>query len=287
MVDTITLRDGRRLGFADYGEPGQDPVIWSHGGPGSRLEPQGLAEAGRGSGFRLIGIDRPGYGHSDARPGRSIADWTCDALTLADHLELGRFYAVGVSTGGAYALALASVAPNRVIGAIACCALTDMRWREGRAMMLPATHAVWDAASRDDALRAAEDQFGADGSRMLSSLPPGLFPAADVAMLSDPAVAAGFAEGNAASFAQGVAGYVDDRLADGVGWGSFGVDAVACPVIVLHGDADPIVPLAHARHTARVVPGARLSTHADLGHFSIVSRLVGALEELRAAVLTP
>ena len=31
-------------------------------------------------------------------------------------------------------------------------------------------------------------------------------------------------------------GYTDDRIADGVGWVSFDVSKVQCPVVVLHGD---------------------------------------------------
>ena len=63
-------------------------------------------------------------------------------------------------------------------------------------------------------------------------------------------------------FAQGVAGYVDDRRADGPGWGSFDVGAVRAPTIVLHGREDSIVDVAQAAHTASLVPGARLKVVA-------------------------
>ena len=69
-------------------------------------------------------------------PGRSIADWVPDGLAVADHLGIERFVAVGVSTGGAYSLALAANAPDRVLGVVACCALTDMRWAEGKAKIM-------------------------------------------------------------------------------------------------------------------------------------------------------
>jgi pimeloyl-ACP methyl ester carboxylesterase len=64
MSDPITLADGRKIGFADYGEKGQTAVLWRHGGRGNRLEPKGMAPGASAAGLRVIGIDRPGYGKS-------------------------------------------------------------------------------------------------------------------------------------------------------------------------------------------------------------------------------
>lgn len=38
------------------------------------------------------------------------------------------------------------------------------------------------------------------------------------------------------------------------------------PTLVLHGEHDPLVPVAHGRHTARCTPGARLETFHGMGH---------------------
>ena len=116
----ITVSNGRRVAFADYGTRGQTPVLWCHGGPGSRWEPEICAAAADQAGLRLIGIDRPGYGRSTPQPGRTIGGWVPDALAVADHLGIDRFVSVGASTGGAYALALAA-ASRRVMGTVACC----------------------------------------------------------------------------------------------------------------------------------------------------------------------
>ncbi len=110
--DQLPLPDGRTVGYADYGSPEHTAVLWCHGGPGSRLEPQALAANASKAGLRLIGIDRPGYGRSTPQPGRTIGSWTPQALAVADRLGIERFAVVGVSTGGAYALALAANAPQ-------------------------------------------------------------------------------------------------------------------------------------------------------------------------------
>ena len=111
----LNTDDHRVVGFAEFGDPSGTPVITCHGGPGSRLSPKRNAKEAAAAGFRLIGIDRPGYGESSPLPGRSIADWTNDALAVADYLELKNFFVEGTSTGGSYSLATASAAPDRVL----------------------------------------------------------------------------------------------------------------------------------------------------------------------------
>ena len=275
----ITTIDGRSVGFADYGPPDQTALLWRHGGPGNRLEPSFLAEAAARAGLRLIGIDRPGYGRSTPRPGRTIADGVPDALAVLDHLGIDRFLVLGVSTGGAYALALAAMS-SRVLGAVACCAVSDMRWAEGKAMNV-CCHAFWNARDRNHAMALAPDVFGPHGENMLPS-PIGADPS-DAALYASPAFQAWWATCVPEMFTYGAAGYVDDRLADGNGWTSFDVAAITCPVVVLHGRADGMMPVANAHHTAAIVPGARLRIFDNLGHVSILSRAIDVTSELLPA----
>ena len=51
---TMTLRDGRTLGYAEYGDPGGTPGFYFHGHPGSRLEAQLAHEAALERGVRII-----------------------------------------------------------------------------------------------------------------------------------------------------------------------------------------------------------------------------------------
>ncbi len=280
---SIQLPDGRTVGYADYGSPSHTAVLWCHGGPGSRLEPEALAPAAREAGLRIIGIDRPGYGDSTPVPGRTIGQCVPDAVAVADSLGIERFVTVGCSTGGAYALALAAQSP-RVIGAVACCALSDMRWAEGKSLAMrdnPGIGQIWSARDREHALAIATEQMGTDGMKLMSQARTGpALAASDMALLTNPEWLAGFLSRRPLMFAHGVQGYVDDRLADGPGWGSFDVSRVRCPVVVLHGGSDSICPVALAHHTAKIVPGAKLSIFPELGHFSILGEALGAVTQV-------
>ncbi len=110
----LQLRDGRRLGYVDYGDPAGRPVLLFPGVPGSRLQGHPDRSIAGALGVRLIGVDRPGYGLSDDKRGRTLLDWPDDVVTLADHLGLERFALLSISGGGAYAAACAWKIPERL-----------------------------------------------------------------------------------------------------------------------------------------------------------------------------
>jgi pimeloyl-ACP methyl ester carboxylesterase len=74
------------------------------------------------------------------------------------------------------------------------------------------------------------------------------------------------------AFRQGVRGYAQDILLQAEPW-AFDTNAIAAPVWILHGEADTLVPVAHARHTAEMIPRARLLTLPDHGHISIIGEI--------------
>lgn len=121
MIDegTIPLRDGRLLGYAQYGDLSGKPVFHFHGSGGSRLEHPLDKSIFTELGIRFISTDRPGHGLSDMQPDRKLLDWPDDIVQLADHLGIDKFYVLGWSAGGPYALACAYKIKGRVLaGAI-------------------------------------------------------------------------------------------------------------------------------------------------------------------------
>lgn len=97
---TFTLSDGRKLGYADYGDPNGKPILYQHGIPGSRIEATRYHDLGKELGLRIVSIDRPGYGWStpfSEYGARSVKTWAEDVGALTEHLKLDE-YAVMVHT---------------------------------------------------------------------------------------------------------------------------------------------------------------------------------------------
>ena len=101
MADhSITLRDGRRLSYLEFGALDGEPVLFFHGTPGSRLFYHPDESILINLGIRLITVDRPGYGRSDPKPNRTYLDWPDDVEQLVTKLKLDRFAIAGHSGGG-------------------------------------------------------------------------------------------------------------------------------------------------------------------------------------------
>jgi pimeloyl-ACP methyl ester carboxylesterase len=108
----FNLPNGRRLGFAGYGDPSGAVVLWCHGTPGARRQfPLLGRRAAEKLGLRVVVVERPGSGLSAPRAYAAVADWATDIAHVADALGAERLGVVGLSGGGPYALACGAVPP--------------------------------------------------------------------------------------------------------------------------------------------------------------------------------
>ena len=91
-TNILQLPDGRKLCYAEYGDPDGKPIILFHGNPNSRLLYGLIPDCPFRPGLHLIAPDRPGYGLSDFyAPGHSIVDYPDDIIALADALGIDKF----------------------------------------------------------------------------------------------------------------------------------------------------------------------------------------------------
>jgi pimeloyl-ACP methyl ester carboxylesterase len=94
------------------------PLVYFHGTASSRLEISLLAQFAEDHGFRLVGIDRPGYGQSTYQPA-SFRGFAQDVNAVVDRLGLGRFAVLSWSGGGPFALTYITLNSDRVTHAVA------------------------------------------------------------------------------------------------------------------------------------------------------------------------
>jgi pimeloyl-ACP methyl ester carboxylesterase len=279
---TITLPDGRVLGYAEWGDPGGPPVLYFHGTPASRLDPVCFPDAPTEAGVRLISVDRPGMGLSTFQPHRRIADWPADVTKLADGLGLERFGVVGWSGGGPYVFACAAELADRLTGAVSVAgvgpldrpgAMQGMNPNEAKLTRLclkapPVARLVLGTVLRlsrakpAQALKSFRDEVGESDRHVIDAMP-------------EEAKRMGwFIE----SGRQGARGPVQDYRALG-DWG-FRLEDIRMPVSVWQGDADKLVPIAHAEDLVARAPGATLRRCLGEGHLVMVAH---AAEILGAA----
>lgn len=110
--------DGGRIAFSDYGPASGRPVLVLHSSMSTRIVSRKLLRALHQAGFRVLAIDRPGFGLTDPLPGAAaLADpftaATADVTRVLDHLRIRRVDIV--SRGAAqFLVALATAAPDRI-----------------------------------------------------------------------------------------------------------------------------------------------------------------------------
>ena len=269
----LVLGDGRTVGYSTWGDPAGRPVFVGHGMPGSRLDRYpGIDDPAwvRLRRPRFVGVDRPGYGRSDPWPEASLLDCAGDFVRVADDLGLGSFAAFGVSGGGPYVLALAALAPERLVRAAVVCG-ADVGLEEGE------TPEGLAAEIGEEAGMLREDPEG-----WYAGFSAG-FPEVDRRVLERPGVRPVVIGMLREAVRRGAAGWVDDALRLGRPW-PFGLDEIGADVAFHHGEDDTIVPPRHAKELAERIPGSRLRLYPGEGHISILD---GPLKEIVEDLLAP
>jgi pimeloyl-ACP methyl ester carboxylesterase/DNA-binding winged helix-turn-helix (wHTH) protein len=196
---------------------------------------------GLGRGRRLIRYDERGCGLSDWEvPSFGFDDWVSDLETVVDAVSIDRFPLLGVSQGGAVAIAYAVRHPERVrclilAGAYArgraARADSDQQRREA-AIDLDLARVGWD---RDDFMRVFASQFLPDGS------PDDWAEFTEFQRRTTSAA-------NAVRFLE-IFGWIDVSAIAAL---------VSCPTLILHARDDQRVPMSQASELAALIPDSRM-----------------------------
>ncbi|MCJ7599316.1 MAG: alpha/beta hydrolase [Methyloceanibacter sp.] len=281
------LSDGRKLGYAEFGDPDGAPVIALHGTPGSRLMFALADQAARERNLRLIALDRPGYGLSDVKDFPTLHDASEDIAGLADFLQLKQLALIGVSGGGPFAVALAASRPERIkllalvspVGPIAEASehIKISTWHrhlfaELALSPLACGSFFWGLK----ALLAVAPDVAYAGLKHHAS-------ETDRELLGEGAVRASLYEAIREGLHPGVDGAVQDLQLYCRPWG-LALDKIDVPSLIWQGSDDPIVPPEAAYYLARTLPNCRLEMLPGLGHYWVFGQFGMVLDAVKAGL---
>lgn len=267
--------NGIKLTYEDKGAK-DAPVILLVMGLGGQLTlwPDEFVDALVAHGFRTIRYDNRDVGLSTrfeaagvpnlkwmfvkaalrlpVRPAYSLADMAADGIGLLDHLGIAKAHIAGASMGGMISQHIAARYPERVLS------LTSIMSTTGNAKLPRANKEAMAVLANRPMSGDPEAMiaYSVRAARVIGS--PG-YPAAEERLQRR--VRSDFERG---WYPQGVARQMAAIVADGDRRALLAT--IKAPTLVIHGEADPLVPLAGGKDTAASIPGARLLTIPGMGH---------------------
>jgi pimeloyl-ACP methyl ester carboxylesterase len=275
---TLTLDDGRTLGFETWGDPAGQPLFLLHGSPGCRLTRPPDAAVWSTLDLALITLDRPGYGLSTALPERRVSHAAHDVAAVADAIGVERFMVVGGSGGGPHALACAAILNERVRACAAVASAAPLVEDEVDGLIDLNRESFRIMAERGRAgivarLGRLREQILADpieaARAHAADAPP-----EDVDWHAREDVQQVQVEAIVEALRPGVDGWLDDAISLFAEDWDVDLRAITCPVRFWHSANDRNGPLSAIERLAGQVPGASLHVWHTGGH-TAPSRYMG------------
>jgi non-heme chloroperoxidase len=256
-LDTITMRDGTRIFFKDWGPRDAQPIVFHHGWPlsGDEWDNQMLYFYARG--YRVIAHDRRGHGRSSQTyNGNDMDTYAADLIELAKALDLKNAIHVGHSTGGGEAAHyVARAEPGRVAKLVLMGAVTPV-------MVKSATNPDGLPLEVFDGFRAAHRKNRAQFFLELASGPFYGFNRKGNA-ISMGLIQNWFRQammGGTTAQYDCIKAFSETDFTDDL-------KKIDLPVLIMHGEDDQVVPVNDSAHKAiRLVRNGRLKLYKGLPH---------------------
>jgi proline iminopeptidase len=292
--------NGIRIAFDTAGDPKAVPLLLVSGlGLQLTAWPEGFVEGLVDLGFYVIRFDNRDCGLSTKfehagtpnlglawlksllrwpiRPPYTLEDMADDAIGVLSALGVARAHVVGISMGGMIGQLMAARFPSRVLS------LTSIMSSSGRRGLPGPAPEVRRAMVRHPKAGADADAMVEQGVRLLQAIASPTYPTPEKQLRRRVARAlrrnccpGGVARQILAVAASG------DRTAT--------LRSIAAPTLVIHGAADPMVPLACGQDTAQAIPNARLEVIEGMGHdlpAQLLERLLALIDAHAHGKMTP
>ncbi len=283
---TVTLPDGRRLGYAEYGDPKGTPIFGLHGTPGSRLMFRIADDDARALNIRLLAPERPGFGISCYSPGRDLASYAQDLADFADALGIERFAVAGVSGGAPYAAACAALLGDRITALALVSPIGPMAGAERPPSIGFGHYTAFRLLPRITPLIAAIFGIG----RLAFLHAPGLIfgfllsraAPSDWAILRRPEVRRNLLSGVAEGCRPGIRAGLQEMVIFSRPW-NVPLDRITAPTYLWQGLSDRNVPVSAALRLGKLIPQCRTCEIPGAGHYWVFDNIPHILETIANA----
>ena len=267
--------NGLKLAYETFGNPAHPPLLLIMGlGAQMILWPEDLCERLAAGGYHVVRFDNRDIGLSDkldhlGRPRLMRAglahtlrlplsapyrldDMARDTIGLMDALNLASAHVVGLSMGGMIAQLVAALAPQRVRTLTLMMTSSGNRRLPGPSLKLQLRLVRRpEGSDREALIRHAMQTWQIIGSPAYPPEP------ADLRRKME-------RHHDRSFHPRGIARQTLAIMASPSRVPL--LKKIVAPTLVIHGDADPLVPVAAGRELARVIPGARLEIVPGMGH---------------------
>ena len=285
------MANGLNIAYESHGDP-NDPCVLLVMGLGMQLIawPADFVEGIVEQGFRVIRFDNRDSGLSSkmALAGKpylplayvknllgwplktsyTLNDMADDALGLLAALRIAQAHVIGVSMGGMIAQVMAARAPQHVLS------LTSIMSSSGRRGLPGPTRAARNALLQRPKRNASRAELMAHMAATVRVIGSPAYPVSERLLYQriDAALQRG-------SCPEGVARQMVAIAASGERTAL--LPSISCPALVIHGAADPLIPVACGIDTAALIPGARLEVIEGMGHDmppQLIERLLALID---------
>ncbi len=284
---TITLTDGRTLGFAEYGDANGYPVLYFHGGQESRLSSGFMDDEAKQLGIRIISPDRPGVGLSSVQEARRFLHWGNDVIELANALGLTSYSVFGLSGGAPHVLATIIADQERIQRASIVAGATPYNYKGSlKGMWFPVKLIHWFASWKNDKQlrKVIQDDFNGlvkVPEKRIKQFQKYLPKPDRELMTKHPAYGWEFIEGSKESYRMGIDGVVQEWRLYVSDW-QMDLATINFPIDLWYGAEDKMAPPQRGEYYHRCLPKARLRVESNEGHFSLIrNHLKIILSELK------
>ena len=267
-----TSSAGKKIYLHEWNESEKNVVLFVHGFPGCGEQACLITSTPLLKSFRLIAIDRPGYGKSENQLGLTPMKLAQQLVEILDEMGIDRIRILSVSGGAPFSLALALLLKDRVvklssIGGVAPLTPKNFRYMSSQqkkawlfVMLVP-----YPLANK---ILNRFWQKGLDEIDEFLFTKTGLEGGVDDAVFSHPEISSILSETLKSALQQGPKAVLRDLKIYAKYWG-FKMEQIDCPITLWHGTLDDVVHYTYASEMQLRLKNANLKMIPNEGHYSL------------------